>query len=532
MPMPSRGASSITEVPHEGTVVIIGANGSGKSRLGHWFEATAIGTVTGRRFPVRRISAHRMLSIPSIANRLSLEQANNRVEYGNDHVSASGSRVQGDAIVGIMQDFAFVVEALFAVRDAQALSFLQESADESRALRRPPQTILERAKAMWEEVFSERQLVIGDYLIEAKPVSGGAAYTASQLSDGERVGFYLIAHALLAPPDTTILIDEPELHLHESIQSSLWDEIESARDDCSFIYITHDLGFAASRTEAPKILLRDFNQGASGPEWDWELAPEGTGLPEDVVLRIAGSRRPSLFVEGMSGSIDQELYEAAYPDYYVIPSESCEGVIRSAQAFRRHAALHRFSVQGIIDRDDRDTAEIASLASIGVHALPYAQAENILAAREVMEVFLTHLRHPSGDIPARIADAESRIRLLLKRERDVLIAMRAKYAVERRLHAIAPTGYTLADLQTAVATATTAADPVGTYTAAEFVIDAAIASGSHDEALAVLRNKGVLAAVAQAMGTSVREYRRLTVALIREDKTLRGALARVLPVLP
>jgi hypothetical protein len=429
-------------------------------------------------------------------------------------------------------DFQFVVAALFAERDAQAIAYLQESADETKSLQRPPQPLLDRAKSIWETIFSQRRLVYRDYDILAESTSGGDAYHATFLSDGERVGFYLIGHALLALPDTTILVDEPELHLHESVQSSLWDEIEAARPDCSFIYITHDLEFAASRVEAPKILLRGFSKSTSGQEWDWELAPEGTGLPEDMLLRIVGSRKPTLFVEGVTGSIDQELYEAAYPNYYVVPSDGCENVIRSVQTFRRHATLHRFSVQGIIDRDDRGHIEIASLASIGVHALPYAQAENVLADREVMRAYLTHVRHAAADIPSRIADAENRVKKLLRSEREALIAVRAKYAVERRLHVINPAGQTSADLVAAVTGAMAAADPAGTYSAAESVIDAAIASNSYEEALAVLRNKGVLADVAQAMGTSVREYRRIGIALIREDKSLRGALSHVLPVLP
>src|SRR5688500_17911129 len=38
-----------------------------------------------------------------------------------------------------------------------------------------------------------------------------------------------------------------ELHLHRALQAPLWDEIEAERADCLFVYLTHDLDFAASR---------------------------------------------------------------------------------------------------------------------------------------------------------------------------------------------------------------------------------------------------------------------------------------------
>ena len=72
-------------------------------------------------------------------------------------------------------------------------------------------------------------------------------YNAAEMSDGERVIFYLIGECLAAPDDAVIVIDEPEMHLHKSIQSDLWDAIEAERPDCLFVYLTHDVDFAASR---------------------------------------------------------------------------------------------------------------------------------------------------------------------------------------------------------------------------------------------------------------------------------------------
>lgn len=78
------------------------------------------------------------------------------------------------------------------------------------------------------------------------------------MSDGERVTIYLLGQCLIAPNDMTIIIDEPEIHLHKSIMYRLWDKIEEFCPNKTFIYITHDLDFAASRKEATKIWVKSY----------------------------------------------------------------------------------------------------------------------------------------------------------------------------------------------------------------------------------------------------------------------------------
>lgn len=72
------------------------------------------------------------------------------------------------------------------------------------------------------------------------------------MSDGERVALYLMSQAMVAPINSIIIMDEPELHLHKSIMTLLWESIEKERQDCLFIYITHDTQFAANHTNSEK----------------------------------------------------------------------------------------------------------------------------------------------------------------------------------------------------------------------------------------------------------------------------------------
>lgn len=78
LPTPDETGNKV-EIKHNGSVVIVGANGSGKSRLGAWIERNADNDVI-----VHRISAQRALDIPEYALIKSLEQSLNDLIWGNE----------------------------------------------------------------------------------------------------------------------------------------------------------------------------------------------------------------------------------------------------------------------------------------------------------------------------------------------------------------------------------------------------------------------------------------------------------------
>ena len=78
LPSPDDSVNKV-EILHNGSVVIVGANGSGKSRLGAWIEKN-----TDTEVVVHRISAQRALDLPDYAVMKSLEQSNNDLLWGNE----------------------------------------------------------------------------------------------------------------------------------------------------------------------------------------------------------------------------------------------------------------------------------------------------------------------------------------------------------------------------------------------------------------------------------------------------------------
>ena len=215
------------------------------------------------------------------------------------------------------------------------------------------------------------------------------------MSDGERAIFYLIGQTLVADENSVLIIDEPELHLHPSIMTALWDELATERPDCAFVFITHSLEFVSSRPGA-KFVISKFDPK---PAWTLDIVPkEDTGFSEEVATLILGSRRPVLFVEGILSSLDKIIFRSAYPNHLVLPRKSCDAVIHAVASMRSIDPLTRVSCHGIVDRDHRPDNEIQRLHSLGVGVLPVAEIENIVLLPEVSEAIACHEGYEGNDL--------------------------------------------------------------------------------------------------------------------------------------
>lgn len=283
--------------------MVVGANGSGKTRLGVWIEFDS-----AQKDRVLRISAQKSLSMPQTVAAPSVEKAREHLIIGQDLKLYFGrdtwpedvaplkfqAKWNGRPSTHLSDDFGYLLEYLFAEEQDVSTKYRQEAGRTEDRIE-PPKTKLDRIKRVWEEVLPHRRLEISGSKIDASPSDNpSAVYAPTDMSDGERVIFYLIGQALSAPEGGIVLIDEPELHLHRSIQATLWDKIEAERPDCLFVYLTHDLDFAASRVAATRVCLKGYD----GQQWQWFEVPENEDLPEETLLEILGSRKPIIFVEG------------------------------------------------------------------------------------------------------------------------------------------------------------------------------------------------------------------------------------------
>jgi len=551
MPNPSRGSSSVNEIAHSGVVVVVGANGSGKSRLGTWLEnprslANHMGPAPAGDRESYRIGAQRLLQLPGLAQRMDSDQANTILRQGTDSVPGP-SRVQGDPVVGQTNDFPALLNALFAERNKHANEYYEAGKRSGGTPGVPNEDSLDRLEQLWDRIFPQRKLEIGNHQVSARPRNSKTFYPAAQLSDGERVGFYLIGHVLMAPAQARIVIDEPELHLHPSIQTTLWNALEGARTDCTFVYITHDLAFAASRSGAPVVVLFDY--AAPAPEltptsqttpseeparygyWDWQLAPRSELIPTEAVIKILGTRRPTLFIEGGGSSLDLAVYETLLPDKHVVPAGNCEQVEKATRAFRILTSLHHIDAAGLIDKDDREQAQIAKLQRHRIYCLPVAGVENLLALPECIRAYMQSMNIPSDEQENVLLRVQENVKNAMKTIRTKAIADRAQYAIRRRFQSVRRTGNKVDDLAGALQNVIDEARPEEIYgNAARTIDNALMPTTDFTEFLGVFRNKAILTRIADQFGISREAYKDAMIALLQRDSTLRSSLRRRLPI--
>ncbi len=205
--------------------------------------------------------------------------------------------------------------------------------------------------------------------------------------------------------DSLLIIDEPELHVHQAIMAKLWDELEAARQDCAFVFFTHDLGFAATRT-AQKFVLSDYDPA---PRWSIESVPDDTGFDEELTTLILGSRQPILFVEGTDISLDQAFYRCCFPDWTVTPRWSCEEVIHSVVTMRHNETLTRVTCSGIVDADDYQAKEITYLGDLGIAVLPVSEIENIILLPAVSRAIAESEGYEGEDLETRLNELKTAV---------------------------------------------------------------------------------------------------------------------------
>ena len=423
--LPDENGQKVEYGTDSNAVIIIGANGAGKSKLGAWIEQQSMEDV-------HRIGAQRNLNFKENVPLKSYSQAEEFVFYGTDNKgqqSGKGYRWNWgeEYTTKLIDDFDNVLAALIALINNDNEKFVNEcKAAPTRDERPdPPFTAIDKLIQIWDEIFPQRKLQVSDAKFLASMRDGtGTPYNSNQMSDGERAVLYLAAQVLCVPQNKTLIIDEPEVHLHRSIMNRLWVALEKYRPDCFFIYITHDTQFAAAHGQSDKIWIKEYD----GTNWKLEKILDNE-LPEELLFDILGSRKNVLFVEGEKSSYDTQLYTVLYPDYYVIACGSCTQVIARTKAFRNNPTLHHCEVYGLIDLDYRSDYEIEKYKEDHIYTLNVAEVENLFLVEELIRLFANHLERNPDEVFANIKDyvINSRFAKQIKKQICQSVVARLKY---------------------------------------------------------------------------------------------------------
>lgn len=391
------------ELHHTNTqaVIIIGANGAGKSHLAAFIEKSdfekdkerdkEIGEKRRHGGKCLRISAQRILNFKDSIQLENYKIAEGKVIFGNNFGTNEKDFnkwwVNGMSAwtTAVTNDFDLVLAATIAKINLEYKAYYENSLENKNdeCEQAKHNLTIDRIKRIWHKVLSERDITISDGQVLAIAPGTQSEYNANQMSDGERVCLYMICQVLSAPSNMLIIVDEPELHLHPSIMNKLWNTLEQARPDCHFIYVTHDTEFASNHPDAEIIWVKSYD-GHS--KWEYEILKENE-LPDELLLKILGNRKNVLFIEGKSGSWDYKIYGGIFNNFFIIPCASCNDVIRKTKTYNENNLLHHLKVFGIVDRDYRNENEIDALRNANVYCIEVAEVENLFLTEEVLRVF-------------------------------------------------------------------------------------------------------------------------------------------------
>lgn len=407
-------------------LVIVGANGSGKTRFGSRIEENYLGQT-------HRISAQKSLSFPSEVSPTTKVRAENEFYYGyyyqkydsqQQQLQKKNNRWGGNFNTFLLNDYEKLLVLLHTEEYEESLNFKEGRIGK-------PVTKLDRVQKIWELVLPHRKLLKKAGLIETYPTGNDRnKYNASEMSDGERVIFYLVGEIVCAPSNSIIIIDEPEMHIHKSLIKTLFDLIEIERPDCSFIYLTHDIDFAFTRQNAIKIWAKSYE---GNNIWDYEILNDEMPIPEQLYLEVLGSRKPVIFLEGDNSSIDYEIYEQVYGDYTLKPLGSCEKVIHSVKSFNEQNGFHHIDSFGIIDRDRRQDAEISKLNAKNIWVLDVAEAENLLLLENIVKSVANHMGKNPDDV---INQVKGNILTFFAGQLETQIILHYKEIIRREMFAL------------------------------------------------------------------------------------------------
>lgn len=496
--LPSPSGDNTKHITNVNSIIIIGANGSGKSKLGAHIETSSLSKV-------HRIAAQRSLNFSEHIPYKSFAEAEDGIFYGGHEDYHKRNKLgrwgNKEHTTKLINDFDDTLAALIAQQNNVNQEFVEayRKAEETGSSKpSAPESFLEKLYGVWNAVFPQRELKMFDSAFLASVPGSDEWYSATEMSDGERSVLYLAAQVLCIPKGKTIIVDEPETHLHPSLMSRLWEALESERKDCLFIYITHDVDFAAQHELSDIIWIKSFN----GKSWDWEFLPEST-LPESLLIELAGNRKPVLFVEGTKDSYDARLYSLIYPDCFIVPCGSCEQVIQNTKAYRATYVLSQVEAYGLIDRDFRSEEELEGLKRKGVFALGVAEVENLFLVEPVVRFAADRLMANEQEVFDSVRDYV--INQRFKNQLDKQVNSATITALKGKLSGL-DIAVSKSDLQKNYEDALGNVSFEIVYAEQRTRYDKASQNNDYPEVLKVFNEKGLANSIGHFMGVDNKEY--------------------------
>ena len=401
----------------EKNTVLVGANGSGKTTLANTLRDT-LNIQDGIVIPAQKLLLVPTFdNIPTIkAERASFKQYQQKIVDDKQTYSAKN---QDDFPYSLAKEYGSeyrkVLALLIAERNAKRNEIIDSKRDGTEFKKAEFKTTIDTVIEIWNELIPHRKLLLdpdSNLVITYRKGDDERSYEAYRMSDGERIILYLVGRIMQAPKNGLIIVDEPEVYLHRTVVDKLWNRLEKEREDCIFIYMTHDLQFATSRVGV-KSWIKSYEYPST---WDIQVIKDNE-IPEQLLMELLGSCKQILFCEGNStNSLDKKIFDVLFPNLIIYPLESCKEVISYTKAYNAIPSTNTRAF-GLVDSDFRSPAEINDLKANGIFTYHVAEIENVFLVEDFLKAFKEY-HHWSGDVET----IKSNIIVLLDKNKDAQAA--------------------------------------------------------------------------------------------------------------
>lgn len=507
----------------QSNTVIVGANGSGKTSLANTLSKT-LHINNGIVIPAQKfLILPSFSSIPNYDSSLKAYQEyqnkilDDRKTYDVSKISDFPYNLTRDYVM----EFKYVLSTLIAEQIKLNNAYGRKVKKKEKVDPSELNSKLDKVIEIWNKLIKHRTLDVDDNNNLIVKITDDKYYEAYKMSDGERVILYFAGRVLLAPKNSLIIVDEPEGYLHESIINKLWDELEHERRDCVFIYLTHDLKFAASR-RCHKFWMKSFEHPDT---WVIEPIPQNE-IPEELMMEILGSRNKILFCEGTkNNSLDVKIYEAIFPEYTIIPVESCKDVIAYTRAYNKIPNKNS-EAYGIVDRDFREEVQIEKFKKENIFTTDVAEIENFFLYEPFLRLFIDYKNEHRQAMDKIKSDTMNLLKAQIEQQTSWFVSAKINYYYSE---ADMSKGNDEDEIEKNFNSFNSRIDIRGWFAERKSMIEDIIKRNDYDAAIKIFNNKGLQRIVETHLGIAKGQYRIKALDFLANSKKGKHAFRSLFP---
>ncbi|WP_330112026.1 AAA family ATPase [Cetobacterium somerae] len=389
-------------------IILIGGNGSGKSSLADYLKQSLLLNVIV--FPAQK--------------HLFLEN-DYEISYTKDRVQAFQHQRQAKANIRDTEKS--------LIRNIRAIANnhidIVYTADKL-SMKEREKTLFDKFKNIFEELIPEIEMSIDTNYRTIYPSKNEKKYSFDQMSEGEKVIAMYISELLLAKENSYIIVDEPESHLNIATINKLWDLLCDERNDCKFIFISHNIDFINSRGDIHLVWCKSFTHPN---EWVLEEILDTQDIPVDLITEIVGSKKPIIFCEGKKNSLDYRVYSSLFMKTHTIyPVENHRDVINYTKAYEKISIFKNQRAYGIVDGDLTEDQNVEELRKAQIVVLPFNEIEMFLLDENIIVEVLS-LSYSPEEIKEKILKFKEDFFNKIKNSKEKIILSKLKKEIDSRL---------------------------------------------------------------------------------------------------